>query len=69
MNSRKRAWITPLAALLLTVSALPAASRAVAEQTGNDSQIQAELAKSLNSSKFDDVHGSVQNGNVPFRAR
>lgn len=64
MNSRKRAWITPLAAVLLTVSALPAAPRLMAEQIGNDSQIRAELAQSLSNSKFNDVHGSVQNGIV-----
>jgi hyperosmotically inducible periplasmic protein len=64
MNTRKHGLITSAGLLFLAVSALQLVPGAAAELTANDSQIQAELTKSLSNQKFRNVHASVENGIV-----
>jgi hyperosmotically inducible protein len=64
MSSSKNSWLMSLAVLILVAATLQGVPRARAERTSNDSQIQAELTKTLSNSKFRNVQASVQNGTI-----
>lgn len=69
MKNLRFALSTVMAAALLTAAASPITPFALASPLGqesgsNDSQIQAELTKTLNKSRFKDVHAEVKNGVV-----
>jgi hyperosmotically inducible protein len=59
----KSGWIGSVMALVMSVS-IAAVPSAKAENTPNDSSIQAELTKSLSNAKFREIQTSVQNGIV-----
>ena len=53
-------------ALVLSIAQVPSA---MAENTQNDSRIQAAVTKSLSNSRFKNVHVSVENGVVSWMER
>jgi hyperosmotically inducible protein len=64
MVKKTTGWTASIAAVAFAISTSQIMPSAKAEGTPNDSRIQAELTKSLNSAKFKDIQPTVQNGVV-----
>jgi hyperosmotically inducible protein len=64
MVTKTRGWKVPTAALAFALGFAQLIPSSMAENTQNDSQIQAQLMKSLSNKRFKDVSASVQDGVV-----